>query len=370
MGLTLAIYVGRRFLGALLGAFAVVMLLILIVNFIEMLQRAGNRPVGILQILALAGLQMPAIAIVALPFVVLLATMASFARLARSSELVVTRAAGVSVWSLLAPVAILATLAGALSFAVLNPIAAATVQRYDTLQARYLSGQSSRLSVSPEGLWLRQAEDGRQTVIRARESDPTATRLGGVTVFEFSADDRLIGRIDAESAELAADHWRLQDAIRHDLARSDDGLAAVAAPDRRPTLDVPTTLTSDQILDSFARPNAISFWNLPGFIRTLQASGFSAQRHIVHWHAELASPLLFCAMALIGAAFSMRHARFGGLGGMALAAVLTGFGFYFVSDVSQALGASGAIPALLGAWAPPAAAAFFAVGLLLQLEDG
>lgn len=370
MSATLSAYIGRRFLAALLGAVAVVATLILIVSFIEILRRASNQPVGLGQMLALAGLQMPGIALAALPFVVLLATMACFARLARSSELVVTRAAGVSVWGLVAPVALLAALVGTLSFAVLNPIAAATTQRFETLGARHLSGQSSRLTVSPEGLWLRQAYAERRTVIRARESDPTATKLTGVTVFDFTAEDRLTGRIDAARAELRPDHWLLHDAIQRDLDADDDDLATTAAPRHAERLEMPTALTSAQILDSFAPPNSISFWNLPRFIATLEASGFSAHRHVVHWHAELASPLLFCAMALIGAAFSMRHARFGGLGSMAFAAVLTGFGFYFVSDVSRALGASGAIPALLGAWTPPFAAAFFALGLLLQLEDG
>ena len=125
-----------------------------------------------------------------------------------------------------------------------------------------------------------------------------------------------------------------------------------------------------KILDSFAPPQSISFWALPRFIATLRASGFSAQRHLLHWHGQLAAPLLFCAMALIGASFSMRHSRFGGLGAMAFGAVMTGFAFYFFNDVSKALGASGAVPAMLGAWAPPLAAAFFALGLLLNLEDG
>ncbi|PIY74722.1 MAG: LPS export ABC transporter permease LptG, partial [Rhodobacterales bacterium CG_4_10_14_0_8_um_filter_70_9] len=88
------------------------------------------------------------------------------------------------------------------------------------------------------------------------------------------------------------------------------------------------------------------------------------------WQAQLALPLLFAGMAMIGAAFSMRHARLGGLGLMALAAVLAGFGFYFIADLAKALGASGAIPVALAAWAPPASTVLVAAGLLLHLEDG
>ncbi len=130
------------------------------------------------------------------------------------------------------------------------------------------------------------------------------------------------------------------------------------------------SLTTESIQESFAPPVTISFWKLPKFIPLLDASGFSSSRHRLHWHSLLATPVVFFAMVLIGAAFSMRHVRFGGLGYMALGCVLSGFGYFFLSDIAAALGASGAVPVLIAAWAPPASAVLLALGLLLHLEDG
>ena len=370
MSLTLSLYVGSRFARALLSTMGIVTAIVLLVSTIELLQRVGNRPVGLGEIATMAVLQTPGVVLTTLPFMVLLASMWCYGQLARASELVVTRAAGVSVWGLVAPVALVAVLAGVLSFGVLNPIAAATTARFDTLQARYLAGRTSRLSLSDDGLWLRQGLGEGQTVIHARSSNGTATELGGVTMFVFGELDVLTRRIDADRAVLEPRRWMLGNAVERPIAGVGETLGEIARATNHPTMSVPTELTSEQILDSFAPPQSISFWALPGFIATLEASGFSAQRHILHWHGQLAAPLLFCAMALIGASFSMRHSRFGGLGAMAFGAVMTGFAFYFVNDVSKALGASGAVPAMLGAWAPPLAAAFFALGLLLNLEDG
>ena len=86
-------------------------------------------------------------------------------------------------------------------------------------------------------------------------------------------------------------------------------------------MSIGTDLTVERIQDSFAAPQTISFWDLPGFIGLLEDSGFASNRHRMHWHSLLASPVVFIAMVLIGAAFSMRHARFGGLGIMALGCV-------------------------------------------------
>jgi lipopolysaccharide export system permease protein len=366
---TLATYVARRFAVALLGAFGAVTLLILLVNLIELLRRARGR-VDVVDVATLAAFQTPQITMQVTPFVVLLASMICYAQFSRASELVVTRAAGVSAWAIVAPVAVSAVLVGGLTFAVLNPIAAATTQRFETLEARFLSGQDSRLAVSRDGLWLRQGLGEGQTVIHARASNATATDLRDVTLFQFAEQDEMSRRIDARRAELRPGHWLLSDVEERPVTIERAEIDGAGSVTRRATLAVPTELTSEQILASFAPPDSISFWSLPDFIETLEESGFSARRHRLHWHGQLALPMLFCAMALIGASFSMRHVRFGGLGFMAFGAVITGFGFYFVSDVSKALGASGAVPPMLGAWAPPMAATLFAVGLLLQTEDG
>jgi lipopolysaccharide export system permease protein len=53
-----------------------------------------------------------------------------------------------------------------------------------------------------------------------------------------------------------------------------------------------------------------------------------------------------------------------------LGCVLSGFGYFFLSDIASALGSSDAVPVLIAAWAPPISAVLFALGLLLHLEDG
>jgi lipopolysaccharide export system permease protein len=367
MGWALSRYVARRFLTTLLYAATAVATLATLGALAELLRRSSGGEVGFATVLGMAALAAPQIALTALPFVVLLAALAAFARLARGSEIVVTRAAGVSVWALTAPAAVAAGLIGVAGFAALNPLAAASTLRYETLEARHLSGRASLLSVSREGLWLRQpAEGGGQTVIRARAANAEATELRGVTFFVFEAEDVVAARIDAASASLKPGAWMLYDAVERRFGAT----AGAVETTRHARMEKPTALTSAQILDSFAPPETMSFWSLPGFIGALEAAGFSSARHRTHWHGQLAQPLLFAAMALIGAAFAMRHHRLGGLGGMAFGAVLTGFGFYVVSDVAKALGASGAAPPALAAWAPPLAALCVAAGLLLQREEG
>jgi lipopolysaccharide export system permease protein len=109
---------------------------------------------------------------------------------------------------------------------------------------------------------------------------------------------------------------------------------------------------------------------LPGFITLLEQSGFSAQRHRVHFNVLLARPFLFCAMVLVAATFSLRMQRRGGAAMLIASGVVASFLLYFLSSIVVALGQSAKIPILLAAWTPAAVSMIFGASMLLHLEDG
>jgi lipopolysaccharide export system permease protein len=183
----------------------------------------------------------------------------------------------------------------------------------------------------------------------------------------FTPDGTPTQRINAGSAQLASGEWVLRGVKSWPLL---DETIPEAAATRLPQLSVPSTLTPDQIRDSFGTPSSIPIWELPAFIDRLQTAGFSAQRHLVWFHAELALPAFLIAMVLIGASFTLRHQRGGRTGLMVLFAVLLAFIIYFIRNFAQVLGENGELPALLAAWAPPLAAIGMSLGILLHHEDG
>ena len=107
-----------------------------------------------------------------------------------------------------------------------------------------------------------------------------------------------------------------------------------------------------------------------GFIEQLEQAGFSSRRHHVWLQSELARPLFFVAMVLVGSAFTMRHTRFGGTGPAVISALLLGFALYFARSFAEILGENGQLAVPLAAWAVPVAANLLAFGLILHAEDG
>ncbi len=199
--------------------------------------------------------------------------------------------------SLISPL-IVAMLIGVFSVAIFNPIVAATSKQYEILASRHSDATSSVLSISREGLWLRQGGAEGQTVIRALRANLDGTQLFGVTFMGFGVDGTPKYRVEAESAELRTGEWFVQNAKEW---RFDASANPERDAQRLEILTIPSDLTLDQIRDSFGTPGSIPIWDLPGFINQLERAGFSARSHRVWLQMELALPLMLAAMVLVGA---------------------------------------------------------------------
>ena len=359
-------YYARRFLWSFAGVFGVFFMILAFVGIVDQMRRFSGADATFGEILVIALLAIPAAIYQILPLIMIIATIALFLGLARSSELVVTRAAGRSALRAIVPPVTVALIIGLLSVAFLNPIVAATSKQYEA-RSEALTGEGQILTLGLTGLWLRQGNAEGQTVIRAANANLAGTTLNDVSFITFDRTEGPNQRIEAGLATLEQGAWVLRDAKVWSLTT---GITPEAGSERYPLLRVPSTLTADQIRDSFGSPASIPIWELPNFINRLQNAGFSAQRHLVWLQMELAQPLFLVSMVLIGAAFTLRPQRGGRTGMMVLFAILLSFSIYFLRNFAQIMGENGQLPALLAAWAPPLAAIGLSLGLLLHNEDG
>ncbi len=359
-------YFARRFLNTFLGIAGIFFLIILFIDLVDQLRRFGDADATFWDILTLSLLNVPGAVYRILPLIMILASIALFLGLARSSEMVVTRAAGRSALKALIAPLVVALGIGLVSVAVFNPVVAGTSKQSEA-RVDALRGNTSVLSIGSTGLWLRQGSDVSQTVIRAQSANLDGTALRDVTLLTYTPEGDPIRRIEAARAVLLTGSWQLTDAKIWPLA---DVAIPEAEAQSESSFSIPSTLTADEIRNSFGAPASIPIWELPAFIDRLQRAGFSAQRHLVWFHTELALPVFLLSMVMIGASFTLRHQRGGRTGLMVLMAVILAFLVYFIRNFALVLGENGQLPAVLAAWAPPLAAIGLSLGVLLHNEEG
>lgn len=359
VGWTLTRYLANRFALTILAVFASIFTLIYLVDFVEMLRRASGLPAASASLVAyLCFLRVPAISEQVLPFAVLAGCMFAFVNLSRRLELVVARAAGVSVWQFLVPPAMVVLAIGVFSITVYNPLSAFAKEQADRIETDLFKGGRS---VTNASMWIRQRSVDGQAILRAEQSSDSGARLSTVSVFVYNADGSFLERVDAASAELKQGFWELRD-------------ARISSPDAEPqshdTYLLATYLTPDQVTQSFVAPDAVSFWRLPDIAWRTEQAGLDANRYRLRHQTLLARPLMLLAMLLIAASFSLRFFRFGGVARTVAGGVIAGFMLYVATKLVGDLGGAGLLSAPVAAWTPAFLGTLLGALVLLNQEDG
>ena len=200
IGRTLSFYLAGRFARTAIAAFLVVFVLIYAVDLVELLRRSGNSPraTGIMMA-GLSFLRTPTIAEQALPFAVLFGSMIAFLNLSRKMELIVARAAGVSVWQFLTPPLVVMVLIGVFSIVAYNPASTWMKEKADVIESRVFGGPV----MGSIGMWIRQKSVDGQAIIRAASRSAGGAEFNGIEVFNFDDKGNFVERLEAKTARVA-----------------------------------------------------------------------------------------------------------------------------------------------------------------------
>lgn len=359
---TLSRYLAKVYTLSFLQLLGILLAIVYLFDTVELLRRAAkfdNVPFTL--VLQMGFLKLPEIGQVVLPFAVLFSALYTFWFLARRHELVIVRAAGLSVWQFLGPIVGVSLLIGIFHMTVINPVGAMLVSRYQVMEAQYLQAKENTVSVGEQGLWLRQKTEGGGIILHAERVQMPEWKLTGVTTFFFTEAGDFIRRTDSRTAILEPGNWTFLN-----VTVNEPGKPPVTVASEH----LQTSLTVTEIEESFSTPEQTPFWSLPGYIRTMEATGFDSRKLRIHYQSLLAQPLLFAAMVVLAATVSLRVARFQPVALMIGGGVVIGFLVFFASSFLKALGASDQIPVLLAAWFPPLIALTLGISVILTTEDG
>ena len=360
---TLSRYFGLRFLNSVVGSFVGVVALAAMIDYIELMRRGADWPNATAWLLAQISIfRVPQLAERLMPFSVLVGAMGCYLTLSRRLELVIARAAGVSAWQFVAPAMIAAFLFGTVATTIYNPIAAVLHERSKRIEAEVMGElPSSALHESTSGFWVRQKSVDGAAIINAKSSRDQGVSLSGVTVFTYDPEHHFKQRIEARTAVLEPGVWRLQDTHIYVLN---------TLPVAQAVYLLKTSLTPEQVRESFATPETVPFWELPLYIKIAEHAGLVAAGYRLQFQKLLARPFLLAAMVFLAAAVSLRLFRFGGVQKLVLSGVAAGFLLYVLSKVTDDLSKAGLMHPVAAAWLPVLAGGLTGFVALLYQEDG
>ncbi len=359
---TLARYFGLRFVNAVLVVVLGIFALVALIGYIELMRRAGDIPNVSAALVAKTSLyRVPQVVERILPFCVLIGAMSCYLNLSRRLELVVARAAGMSAWQFVMPAVAAAFIFGIIATAIYNPISAVLQERSKRFEAELFGQTSTALGRSGGTFWMNQRTDEGQAIINAVGSRDQGVNLNGVSIYVLDTDGRFKQRIEARAAVLVPGAWILRDTRIY-------GLGTV--PTNEPEFRLKTSLTPEQVRESFATPETVPFWDLPVYIQIAEHAGLVAAGYKLQFQKLLARPFLLAAMVLLAAAVSLRFFRFGGIQKMVLSGIAAGFLLYVLSKVTEDLSKAELMHPVAAAWLPVLVGGVTGFVALLYQEDG
>ena len=359
---TLGRYFAGRFVVSALGVFASIFMLLVLVDYIEMVRKtSGLVEVSAVTVAETSLFRVPQLLERMMPFCILIGAMTCYLALSRRLELVVARAAGVSAWQFIAPALASAILLGILASTTYNPMSANLRELSKRMEADLFGSAHGGVVQDASGFWINQVNSDGQAIINAARSEQQGVRLTGLTVFRFDNDYQFKERIEAQAATLEEGRWLFKSVRRYTL----DG-----PPAEQDSFSLGTSLTPAQVRNSFSTPETVSFWQLPGYIRSSESSGFATAGYRLQYHKLLAQPFLLAAMVMLAAAVSLRFFRFGGVQKMVLSGVGAGFLLYVLSKVTEDLSKAELMHPIASAWLPVCVGGLTGFLALLYQEDG
>ncbi len=359
---TIPVYISKRFMfwGLCLLLFGATILFVS--DLLELVRRTRDFDgYEFSNVSLIAILRLPSLLEQLFPFVALLAGIITFVSLNRYHELMMIKAAGLSVWQIIKPIFIITLVFGIIGMVAYNPISMHLKRISDETGEHLFALLGTTILSTQENIWIRQDGKDGEFIFFATSTNSDRSEFYDISITFLDNNPKFGERVFAQKAVLNQKLWELFDAKI---------FYANSKPKDISKMNISTFLTQAEISERIAEPESISFWSLPSIIELTEKAGLPAYRYTLQFHTILSLPLLLTSMVLIAASVAMSYSKMIGPGRIFLVGILAGFILYLITQFIKNLGGAGMLPPILAAWSPGLIASMAGVFILLYKEDG
>jgi lipopolysaccharide export system permease protein len=285
-------------------------------------------------------LNMPTYLSQLLPVAALIGALLGLGNLARGSEIVAMRAAGISTLRFCAWLG-LAGLLLAVLMVGLGEFVAPPLEKY-ARQMKVFAKNSQFSFAGNRGAWLRDGD----TIISIQQQSDNVT-YGGVQMFRFDAARRLLAVGRAESASVDdSNQWRLQGFAE---TRFLNGGTEVG---HQPLYPMRSTLSADLLGLAVVEPDALGLRDLRSYIAHLKRNSLDSTSFEIALWSRISRVVALLLVVMLALPFALGPMRSSGQGARAVIGILIGAAFVLMSQTLESSGQLFDLPPLVVGWGP------------------
>ncbi len=285
------------------------------------------------------------------PLAGLIAVLVVFGLMNRASEITAMKATGISLYRIVLPILVIASLLAAGLF-VFNEYYVPRANRRQQAERNVIQGKPAQTYAHPGESWIfgKSKPNQPRAMFYYQYFDPGSNTFLNLSVFEFNPQSfKLVKRAYAQTASWdQKDHrWILQNGwtrtFHNDETTHYQNFEVTTLPEMTET---------PHYFKKNVRPSSeMSFAQLRRYIAKLRQSGFDTVRLRVELNRKLADPLITLVMAILAVPFALSTGKRGSLAGIGVA-IGVAIAYWLISGTFQAMGNVGMLPAMLAAWSP------------------
>jgi LPS export ABC transporter permease LptF/LPS export ABC transporter permease LptG len=325
-----------------------------------------------------------------LPLCALVAVLITFGALNRNSELTAMKATGISLYRIVAPMLVVATLLSALLFVFDETYLPAANRRQESLLS-IIKGKPAQTFLRPDRKWMSgqsgsslsgqtgnsmPGQTGNSTPGHASRNneptrifyyqffDPDRNVFANLTVFEFQPGSfNLTRRIFAQSVRWddKLNDWVFEDGWQRTFqGESISGYQPFTVATFPEIHEQPSYFKKED-----RQSEQMSYTELASYIQDLKQSGFDTMRLRVQLSRKLAYPLMTLVLAILAIPFSLYAGKRSSIAGVGTA-IGVAICYWVIAGIFENLGDVNSLPAVLAAWSPDLLFAIAGTYLLLR----
>ena len=327
----LDLYVGKLLMRHIMVTILVLLGLFMFVSFIDELGDLDRGRYGIVQILQYVVLTIPKTLHEVFPMAALIGSILGLSTLARDSELIAMRAAGVSVQRIVFSVVKVGLVLAVFSMFMGEVVSPFTEDRAISVKAQSIASNSGRRG--DFGVWIREGE-GRDYIHIEEVLPGENLKLLNIKVFEFDEDNYLRFLSIAEEGEYqvlesnnsADSGWLLKGISRTKINQGSSAADQISAAKWNISLD-PEILKIYQV-----KPEQLSIWQLREYIDHLGSNKQDTSTYELEFWSKIVTPFATLVMLILAVPFVFKEARSGNLGRSLFSGIMIGLGFFIANQ--------------------------------------
>lgn len=281
-----------------------------------------------------------------LPIGAMIGALMGLGMLASSSELVVTRASGVSVWRIAWPVGLAGLTLALTMFAIGEYVAPPLAQfaKREKTSSKYADVSFAGSS----GAWVK---DGNR-ILRVQTGEVDQS-FGGVSLFELDAPNRLHSIQRADRISVAdPKHWRMHNVATTNFA--DDHVASQVVNE----VTITSNVNPDFLGLAATDPDLLTLRGLKSYIEHLRRNNLETGSYEINYWSRIARVFAVIIVTLLALPFVFGPLRTSGAGTRTVIGIMLGVVFFLITRTVENGGQLFGLNPVLVAWLPTAVIGF------------